>query len=145
MTLGDLGADVIKVESPAGDETRTWSPPTTPDGAATYFLAVNRNKRSIALDLADPEDNRLAAELARRADVVIDNFKPGTLERFGLGPDELRNANPRLVHCSITGFGDGAGAGLRATTRWSRRSAASCRSPGRRMAIHRRSASRSST
>jgi crotonobetainyl-CoA:carnitine CoA-transferase CaiB-like acyl-CoA transferase len=112
MTLGDLGADVIKVESPAGDETRTWSPPTTPDGAATYFLAVNRNKRSIALDLADPEDNRLAAELARRADVVIDNFKPGTLERFGLGPDELRNANPGLVHCSITGFGDGAGAGL---------------------------------
>ena len=107
---------------------------------------MNRNKRSIALDLDDPEDNRLAAELARRADVLIDNFKPGTLERFGLGPGELRAANPRLVHCSITGFGAGAGAPrFPATTRWSRRSAASCRSPGPRTAIRRRSASRSST
>jgi crotonobetainyl-CoA:carnitine CoA-transferase CaiB-like acyl-CoA transferase len=112
MTLGDLGAEVVKVESPAGDETRTWRPPTAADGSATYFLAVNRNKRSIALDLADPGDNRLAAELARRADVLVDNFKPGTLERFGLGPDELRAANPRLVHCSITGFGAGPGAAL---------------------------------
>jgi crotonobetainyl-CoA:carnitine CoA-transferase CaiB-like acyl-CoA transferase len=110
MTLGDLGADVIKVESPAGDETRTWKPPEAADGTATYFLAVNRNKRSIALDLADQQDARLAAELARRADVLVDNFKPGTLERFGLGPERLRNSNPRIVHCSITGFGTGAGA-----------------------------------
>ena len=112
MTLGDLGADVIKVESPAGDETRTWKPPEAADGTATYFLSVNRNKRSIALDLADPADNRLAVELAHRADVLVANFKPGTLERFGLGFEELSAANPRLVHCSITGFGTGPGAAL---------------------------------
>jgi crotonobetainyl-CoA:carnitine CoA-transferase CaiB-like acyl-CoA transferase len=112
MTLGDLGAEVIKVESPAGDETRTWKPPATADGGATYFLAVNRNKRSVALDLAEPGDAALAAELARRADVMVDNFKPGTLDRFGLGPERLRAANPRLVHCSITGFGTGPGAAL---------------------------------
>jgi crotonobetainyl-CoA:carnitine CoA-transferase CaiB-like acyl-CoA transferase len=112
MTLGDLGAEVVKVESPAGDETRTWKPPAAAGGDATYFLAVNRNKRSIALDLADPDELRLAAELARRADVLVDNFKPGTMERFGLGAAELRAANRRLVHCSITGFGSGQGAGL---------------------------------
>jgi crotonobetainyl-CoA:carnitine CoA-transferase CaiB-like acyl-CoA transferase len=112
MTLGDLGADVIKVEAPTGDETRTWRPPETPDGTSTYFLSVNRNKRSVTLDLADPGDGRLAAELARRADVLVDNFKPGTLERFGLGAAELRAANPRLVHCSITGFGTGPGAAM---------------------------------
>ena len=112
MTLGDLGAEVIKVESPAGDETRTWKPPESAGGTSTYFLAVNRNKRSIALDLADPADQRLAVELARRADVLVDNFKPGTLERFGLGADELRAANPRLVHCSITGFGSGPAAAM---------------------------------
>jgi crotonobetainyl-CoA:carnitine CoA-transferase CaiB-like acyl-CoA transferase len=112
MTLGDLGAEVIKVEAPGGDETRGWKPPEAEGGGATYFLAVNRNKRSIALDLADPADRRLATELARRADVLIDNFKPGALERLGLAPDELRRANPRLVHCSITGFGTGPGAGL---------------------------------
>jgi crotonobetainyl-CoA:carnitine CoA-transferase CaiB-like acyl-CoA transferase len=110
MTLGDLGADVIKVESPGGDETRAWKPPATAAGDATYFLAVNRNKRSIALDLADEADCELARELARRADVLLDNFKPGGLERLGLVPGELRAANPRLVHCSITGFGTGAGA-----------------------------------
>lgn len=112
MTLGDLGAEVIKVESPAGDETRTWMPPESATGEATYFLAVNRNKRSIALDLRDEADAALALELARRADVMIDNFKPGTLERFGLGPEVLAGANPGLVHCSITGFGTGAGASM---------------------------------
>jgi crotonobetainyl-CoA:carnitine CoA-transferase CaiB-like acyl-CoA transferase len=112
MTLGDLGADVVKVESPAGDETRTWSPPRTEDGAATYFLSVNRNKRSIALDLNQDDDRRLAVELARRADVMVDNFKPGALARLGLDPEMLRDRNPRLVHCSITGFGPGAGASL---------------------------------
>jgi crotonobetainyl-CoA:carnitine CoA-transferase CaiB-like acyl-CoA transferase len=112
MTLGDLGADVIKIESPVGDETRAWKPPDVGDGTSAYFLAVNRNKRSIALDLADPDDARIAVELAARADVLVDNFKPGTLERFGLGFEQLRAANPRLVHCSITGFGSGAGAAM---------------------------------
>lgn len=112
MTLGDLGAEVVKVESPAGDDTRTWKPPASSGGEATYFLTVNRNKRSIALDLGDAGDAALALELARRADVLIDNFKPGTLERFGLAPEELRRRNPRLVHCSITGFGAGPGAAM---------------------------------
>ena len=112
MTLGDLGAEVIKVESPAGDETRTWMPPESAAGESTYFQAVNRNKRSVVLDLGDPGDAALARELAARADVLIDNFKPGTLERFGLGTERLRSDNPRLVHCSITGFGTGPGAAM---------------------------------
>jgi crotonobetainyl-CoA:carnitine CoA-transferase CaiB-like acyl-CoA transferase len=112
MTLGDLGADVIKVESPQGDETRAWSPPVDERGRATYFLAANRNKRSVVLDLKDSGDADLARELAGRADVVIENFKPGTMERFGLSYDELAVANPGLVHCSITGFGDRGGARL---------------------------------
>jgi crotonobetainyl-CoA:carnitine CoA-transferase CaiB-like acyl-CoA transferase len=112
MTLGDLGADVIKVESPAGDETRDWRPPQAPDGTATYFLALNRNKRSVALDLTLPGDRELARRLVERADVMVDNFKPGGLSKLGLDPDELRNANARLVHCSITGFGTGAGSEL---------------------------------
>jgi crotonobetainyl-CoA:carnitine CoA-transferase CaiB-like acyl-CoA transferase len=109
MTLGDLGADVIKVESPAGDETRDWRPPQAADGTATYFLALNRNKRSIALDLTRPADLELARRLARQADVMVDNFKPGGLAKLGLDPGGLRDANPRLVHCSITGFGTGTG------------------------------------
>ena len=112
MTLGDLGADVIKVESPAGDETRTWTPPESAEGESTYYLAVNRNKRSLICDLTSPDDVTLARELAKRADVLVENFKPGTLERFGLGYDSLRAANPGLVHCSITGFGPGEGASL---------------------------------
>jgi crotonobetainyl-CoA:carnitine CoA-transferase CaiB-like acyl-CoA transferase len=112
MTLGDLGADVVKVEGPAGDETRAWSPPHGPHGAATYFLAVNRNKRSISLDLGEQGDQTLARELVARADVMVDNFKPGGLERLGLEPDRLRASNPGLVHCSITGFGTAGGAEL---------------------------------
>jgi len=112
MTLGDLGAEVIKVESPAGDETREWRPPQAAAGTSTYYLALNRNKRSVVLDLAAPPDQALARELAARADVVVDNFKPGGLERLGLAPERLREANPGLVHCSITGFGDGPGAQL---------------------------------
>ncbi len=112
MTLGDLGADVIKVEAPAGDETRTWLPPDIGDGTSSYFVAVNRNKRSIALDLADRADNLLARELVARADVVVDNFRPQTMERFGLAGAEVDERNPRLVRCSITGFGAGAGARL---------------------------------
>ena len=110
MTLGDLGADVIKVESPDGDETRSWRPPETAGGEATYYLSVNRNKRSISLDLRDPADRALALELALRADVLVENFKPGTAERFGLGYERLRDPNPGLVFCSITGFGAGPGA-----------------------------------
>jgi len=112
MTLGDLGAEVIKVESPSGDETRSWSPPVDERGQATYFLAVNRNKRSVVLDLKTEEDQRLAEELAIRADVIVDNFKPGTLDRFGLGYEQLAARNPGLIHCSITGFGGRAGAHL---------------------------------
>src|SRR3954467_8775972 len=84
MLLADLGADVVKVESPAGDDPRTWSPPVR-DDVATYYLGVNRNKRSIALDLKDDGDLALARELAGRADVMIENFRPGGLDRYGLG------------------------------------------------------------
>ena len=106
MTLGDLGADVIKVERPGtGDDTRGWGPPWTNDGTATYFLGLNRNKRSITLDLSNSDDQALAVELARRADVLVENFRPGTFERYGLGYEQLRPINPGLVYCSITGFG----------------------------------------
>lgn len=113
MTLGDLGATVIKVERPGtGDDTRTWAPPRAADGEATYFLSSNRNKRSVVLDLAAEEGRAAARELALRADVLVENFPPGTMERFGLGYDELSADNPGLVYASVTGFGRGAGAGL---------------------------------
>jgi crotonobetainyl-CoA:carnitine CoA-transferase CaiB-like acyl-CoA transferase len=105
MTLGDLGADVIKVESPVGDDTRGWGPPLDDRGRATYHHAANRNKRSIALDLADDGDSAVARSLCERADVVIANFRPGTLERFGIGYDEVAAANPGVVYCEVTGFG----------------------------------------
>ncbi len=110
MTLGDLGADVIKVEPPTGDETRSWQPPIDAEGRSTYFLAVNRNKRSLALDLKDKEDLGLAKELVQRADVLIENFRPGTMEKFSLDYETVAAENPGLVYCSITGFGrkDGA-------------------------------------
>ncbi|MEW2492483.1 CaiB/BaiF CoA-transferase family protein [Streptomyces nodosus] len=111
MLLADLGAEVIKVESPGGDDTRTWSPPVR-DGVSTYFLAVNRNKRSIVLDLKDPDDLATAQELAARADVMIENFKPGGLRRFGLDHDSVRAHNADVVYASISGFGTGAGASL---------------------------------
>ncbi len=111
MMLADLGADVIKVESPAGDDTRQWVPPRR-DGVGTYFLGVNRNKRSIALDLADPEDQAVAHELAARADVFIQNFKPGGLKRFGLDYDSVAAVNPAVIYSSISGFGAGKGAAL---------------------------------
>jgi crotonobetainyl-CoA:carnitine CoA-transferase CaiB-like acyl-CoA transferase len=111
MLLADLGADVIKVESPAGDDTRGWVPPSR-DGVSTYFLAINRNKRSVALDLRGPGDRGLAFELARRADVLVQNFKPGGLARFGLDYDSVRAANPAIIYASITGFGTGGGADL---------------------------------
>jgi crotonobetainyl-CoA:carnitine CoA-transferase CaiB-like acyl-CoA transferase len=104
MLLADLGAEVVKVEGPAGDDTRSWQPPVR-DGVATYYLGVNRNKRSVALDLKDPDDLAAARELARRADVVIENFKTGGLGRFGLDYDSVAATNPRVVYASITGFG----------------------------------------
>ena len=105
MQLGDLGADIAKVEEPAkGDESRTYGPPFE-GGESSYFLSVNRNKRSIALDLKSVAGRDKALALAARADVVVENFRPGALDRLGLGWEVLREINPRLVLCSITGFG----------------------------------------
>jgi formyl-CoA transferase len=113
MMLADLGATVVKVERPGeGDETRTWGPPWTAT-TSSYFESVNRSKRSVCLDFTDDADAALARELCARADVVIENYRPGSLERFGLSFDDVRRANPRVVYCSISGFGShGAGAGL---------------------------------
>jgi len=106
MMLGDLGADVLKVERPGtGDETRGWGPPFDDRGESAYYLSVNRNKASLAADLDDPSDQRLLADLARSADVVVDNFRRGTLERRGIDPGSLLRENPRLIWCTITGFG----------------------------------------
>jgi crotonobetainyl-CoA:carnitine CoA-transferase CaiB-like acyl-CoA transferase len=113
MMLADLGAEVIKVERPGtGDETRGWAPPRDARGQATYFQSVNRNKRSLALDLAGDEGRGRARELAATSDVVVENFRPDVMDSLGLGYEELAAANPRLVYCSITGFGDGDGARL---------------------------------
>ncbi|GAA1554202.1 CaiB/BaiF CoA-transferase family protein [Kribbella sancticallisti] len=106
MLLADLGAEVVKVEAPSGDDTRSWQPPVR-DGISTYYLAVNRNKRSIALDLKDPDDLAAAQELARRADVVVENFKPGGLARFGLDYDSVAAGNTGVIYASISGFGSG--------------------------------------
>ena len=112
MTLADLGARVIKVERPGvGDETRTWGPPFTEHGTS-YFEAVNRSKESIALDLADPADLALARELASRADVLVENFAPGTLDRLGLSYETVSATNPGVVYCSISGFGREGGRDL---------------------------------
>jgi len=111
MLLGDLGATVVKVESPTGDDTRTWVPPVR-DGVSTYYLAINRNKRSVVLDFKDAEDLRLAQELANRADIFIENFKPGGLKRFGLDYGAVSQRNPGVIYASISGFGTAAGAGL---------------------------------
>lgn len=109
MMLGDLGADVIKVERPGlGDETRGWGPPFNDDGESAYFLSVNRNKKSIAADLSGAEDRRLIRELIGQADVVLENFLPGSLGRLGLDPEELLDGNPSLIWCTISGFGPGS-------------------------------------
>lgn len=112
MILADLGADVIKIESPEGDGTRQWNPPSNAIGQSTYFAGVNRGKRSVVCDLRSPEGLERARELAASADVVIENFKPGTMDRFGLGYDTVAATNPGVVYCSISGFGDEAGKDL---------------------------------
>jgi crotonobetainyl-CoA:carnitine CoA-transferase CaiB-like acyl-CoA transferase len=105
MYLADLGADVVKVERPGvGDDTRAWGPPWAA-GTSTYYLGLNRGKRSLALDLAVDDDRELAQRLAARADVVLESFRPGTMERFGLGYEEVAAANPGVVYCSVTAFG----------------------------------------
>jgi crotonobetainyl-CoA:carnitine CoA-transferase CaiB-like acyl-CoA transferase len=105
MVLADLGADVVKVERPeGGDETRSWGPPFA-GGEAAYYLSVNRGKRSCALDLSQPEGRALALELCARAEIVIENFKVGGADRLGVGYEQVRERNPRVVYCSITGFG----------------------------------------
>ena len=104
MLLADLGAEVIKVEGPRGDDTRGWQPPTH-DGVATYYLGVNRNKRSVVLDFQDPTDATLARELAHRADIMIENFRPGSLARWALDYDSVKITNPGLIYASISGFG----------------------------------------
>ncbi|MGY1915380.1 CaiB/BaiF CoA transferase family protein [Blastococcus sp. SYSU DS0973] len=106
MLLADLGAEVVKVEGPTGDDTRTWQPPVR-EGVSTYYMGINRNKRSVALDLKDDADADAARELARRADVVVENFKPGGLARFGLDYDSVAATNPGVVYASISGFGSG--------------------------------------
>ena len=105
MVLADLGADVVKVERPeGGDETRSWGPPFA-GGEAAYYLSVNRNKRSCAVDLSQQDGRALALDLCARADVVIENFKVGGAERLGVGYEDVREHNPGVVYCSITGFG----------------------------------------
>ncbi len=113
MILSDHGAEVIKVEPPQGDETRDWGPPFA-DGEASYFLGVNRNKRSVALDIGRPEGRAVLLRLLEGADVLVENFKPGAMEKWGLGYDDaLAQHFPRLIHCRVSGFGaDGPLGGL---------------------------------
>ena len=111
MLLADLGATVIKVESADGDDTRTWMPPEK-DGVSTYFMSINRNKRSIVLDFRDPADVALVHELFRRSDIVLENFKPGALTKFGLDYESARAVNASLIYLSISGFGTAEGSWL---------------------------------
>ncbi len=104
MVLGDLGADVIKVESPEGDETRGWGPPFV-EGESAYYLCVNRNKRSIVVNFKTDEGRAIICELIKRSDVLVENFRPGTLARFSMDFESASVINPNLIYCSITGFG----------------------------------------
>ncbi|RBH43450.1 CoA transferase, partial [Pseudomonas sp. MWU13-2860] len=104
--LADLGAEVIKVERPGcGDDTRQWAPPSLPDGTAAYFLCANRGKKSLTVDIAKPEGQEIVRRLAADADVLIENYKVGGLAKYGLDYASLAELNPRLVYCSVTGFG----------------------------------------
>jgi crotonobetainyl-CoA:carnitine CoA-transferase CaiB-like acyl-CoA transferase len=108
MNLGDLGADVIKVERPdGGDDTRQWGPSFVADEGSTYYLSLNRNKRSVTLDLSQPADVELARRLAARADVVLESFRPGLMRRWGLDHESISAVNPRVITCSISAFGSG--------------------------------------
>lgn len=111
QTLSDMGATVIKVESPDGDETRTWLPPER-DGVSTYYLGINRNKRSITLNFGDAEDREIALDIAARADIFVENFKPGGLRKFGLDYESVKAVNPKIIYASISGFGEQGGAKL---------------------------------
>ena len=117
--LADYGADVIKVERPdVGDDTRAWGPPWLRNEAdsdrtdSAYYVSANRNKRSLCVDLSKPEGAEIVRELAQRSDVLLENFKVGTLQRYGLDPNDLLDANPRLIVCSISGFGNDSGTSM---------------------------------
>lgn len=109
MQLADFGADVIKIESPSGDDTRSWVPPVDADGTGTYFSSVNRNKRSVVADLKTPEGLTYARDLIADCDVVVENFRPGVMAKFGLDYETLAKDHPHIVYCSISGFGPGSG------------------------------------
>jgi crotonobetainyl-CoA:carnitine CoA-transferase CaiB-like acyl-CoA transferase len=104
MFLADLGAEVIKVEPPGGDETRTW-PPFYPNGESGYFLALNRNKKGMVLDIKQAEGKKILFDLAKKCDVVIENFTPGVVKRLGIDYEVIKKLNPKIVYCSISGFG----------------------------------------
>ena len=105
LMLGDNGADVIKVEMPgSGDDTRKWGPPFIGEESA-YFLSINRSKRSLTLNLREPQAKEIFLKLAENSDVLVENFTPGVMERFGLAYDEVKQTNPKIVYCSISGFG----------------------------------------
>ena len=112
MMLADFGAEVIKIESPAGDDTRAWVPPVDQYGRGTYFASVNRNKRSVVVDLKTDDGLAYARELTAECDVVVENFRPGVMAKFGLDYQTLSAGRPELVYCSISGFGTGAGSAL---------------------------------
>ena len=117
MILSDHGADVIKIEPPQGDEVRDWGPPFH-EGDASYYIGINRNKRAIALDIGKPQGKAVLLRLLEGADILIENFKPGSMEKWGLGYDTLTERFPRLIHCRISGFGaDGPLGGLRSCRR----------------------------
>ena len=111
MLLADMGATVIKVESPQGDDTRTWMPPTK-NGVATYYMSINRNKKSLVLDFSSEEDRKVGLKLIKRADIFIENFKTGGLKKFGFDFDSVATINPKLIYLSISGFGTAEGAWL---------------------------------
>ncbi|MEG2424450.1 CoA transferase, partial [Glutamicibacter sp.] len=112
MTLADFGAEVLKVENAAGDETRSWKPPVNAQGISTYYWSVNRNKQAVVADFADATQLQALRGLIRDADVLVENFRPGVLAKFGLDYESLHELNPALVYCSISGFGEKQGATL---------------------------------